>query len=172
MIQTRLPRGLRPFADQMEWLDHRYDPGHFLGGTLRPELRLSLGARAKRAAAVLAFGSGAGVIALMATLTAEFGFVPEPYSLGLGALSLLVGRKMWRAANREAALDLPEETGRIYRVTLLASLATAVVALSGLGVVLLAAAVRAVMKGHMAIAASAVLILVVVALRRRGDLNS
>jgi hypothetical protein len=168
-----LPRGLRPFADQMEWLDHRYDPGHFLGGTLRPELRLSLGTRAKRVAAVLAFGSGAGVISLMATVNAAMGVpVPDPYSLGFGGLSLLVGRKLWRAAGREAALDLPEETGRIYRVALLASLATAVVALSSLAVVLLVAAVRAVMKGHMAITASAVLILLLVALRRRGDVGS
>jgi hypothetical protein len=168
-----LPRGLHPFADQMEWLDHRYDPGHFLGGTLRPELRLSLGPRAKRVAAVLAFGSGVGIIAFMATVNAATGVpVPDPYSLGFGGLSLLVGRKMWRAAGREAALDLPEETGRIYRVALLASLATALVGIGGFAAVLLVAAVKAVMKGHMAIAASAVLILVVVALRRRGDLNS
>ena len=167
-----LPRGLQPFADQLEWQDHRYDPGYFLGGTLRPELRLSLGPRAKRVAAALAFGSGMGVIAFVATLTAEFGFVPEPYTPSLGVLNLLVGRKMWRAANREAALDLAEETGRIYRVTLVASLATAVVALSGLAAVLLVAGVKAVMNGHMAIAASVVLILVAVALRRRGDLPS
>lgn len=166
-----LPRGLHPFADQMEWLDHRYDPGHFLGGTLRPELRLSLGPRAKRVAAVLAFGSGVGIIALMATLNVATGApVADPYSLGFGGLSLLVGRKMWRAAGREAALDLPEETGRIYRVALLAGLATALVAIGGFAAVLLVAAVKAVMKGHMAIAASIVLILVAVALRRRGDL--
>jgi hypothetical protein len=168
-----LPRGLHPFADQMEWLDHRYDPGHFLGGTLRPELRLSLGTRAKRAAAVLAFASGVGVIGLMAAINAAMGVpVPDPYSLGFGGLSLLVGRKLWRAAGREAALDVPQETGRIYRVFLLASLATVVVALSGLAAVLLVAAVAAVRRGHMAIAASAVLILVVVALRRRGDLHT
>jgi len=168
-----LPRGLHPFADQMEWLDHRYDPGHFLGGTLRPELRLSLGTRAKRVAAVLAFGSGMGVIGLTAGVNAAIGVtVADPYSLGFGGLSLLVGRKMWRAAGREAAVDLPEETGRIYRLTLLASLATAVVALSLLAAVLLVAAVLAVMKGHMAIAASAVLVFVMVALRRSRDLDT
>ena len=168
-----LPRGLQPFADQLEWQDHRYDPGYFLGGTLRPELRLSLGPRAKRVAAALAFGSGTGVIALMATVSAAMGVpVPDPLSLGFGGLSLLVGRKMWRAAGRQAALDLPAETCWIYRVALLASLATALVALGGLAAVLLVAAVKAVMKGHMAIAASVVLILVAVALRRRGELHS
>jgi hypothetical protein len=168
-----LPRGLNPFANQMEWLDHRYDPGYFLGGTLRPELRLSLGPRAKRVAAILAFGSGAGIIALMATVNAAMDVpVPDPYSLGFGGLSLLVGRKMWRAAGREGALDLPEETGRLYRVALMAGLATALVAIGGFAAVLLAAAVKAVMKGHMAIAASLVLILVAVALRRRGRLPS
>ena len=168
-----LPRGLHPFADQMEWLDHRYDPGYFLGGTLRPELRLSLGARAKRVAAILAFGTGAGIIVLMATLNVATGVpAPDPYSLGLGGLSLLVGRKMWRSAGQDAALDVPAETGRIYRVLLMASLATAVVALSGLAAVLLVAAVIAVKRGHMGIAASVVLILVALALRRRGDLPS
>jgi hypothetical protein len=92
--------------------------------------------------------------------------VPDPYSLGFGGLSLLVGRKMWRAAGREGSLDLPEETGRFYRVALMASLATALVAIGGFAAVLLVAAVKAVMKGHMAIAASIVLILVAVALRR------
>lgn len=168
-----LPRGLHPFADQLEWQDHRYDPGYFLGGTLRPELRLSLGPRAKRVAAVLAFGSGLGVIGFMATANAAFGVpVPDPYSLGFGGLSLLVGRKMWRAAGREGSLDLPEETGRLYRVALMASLATALVAIGGFAAVLLVAAVKAVMKGHMAIAASFVLILMAAALRRRGKLPS
>ena len=164
-----LPRGLHPFADQLEWQDHRYDPGYFLGGTLRPELRLSLGPRAKRVAAALAFGSGMGVIGFMATVNAAMDVpVPDPYSMGFGGLSLLVGRKMWRAAGREAALDLPAEKGWIYRVVLLASLATALVAIGGLAAVLLVAAVKAVMKGHMGIAAGVVLILVAVALRRRG----
>lgn len=158
-----------PFADQLEWLDHRYDPGHFLGGTLRPELRLSLGRRAKRAAAVLAFGAGAATIALMATLTITMGFIPEPYSWGFGVLSLLVARRMWTAADREGALDLPDEKERLYRVTLLVCLATVLVALGGLAAVLLAAAVAAMMKGHMGILASVVLLLVAGALRRRGE---
>ncbi len=53
-----------PFADYVEWTRHRYDPGHYLGGTLPPHLRKSsLGRKGRRNAgvllmimAVLAFG--------------------------------------------------------------------------------------------------------------------
>jgi hypothetical protein len=42
-----------------EWAEHRYDPGHYLGGTLEPHLRkYALGSRArKRAGHFLAVGA-------------------------------------------------------------------------------------------------------------------
>ncbi len=43
-----------PFADYIEWTQHRYDPGYYLGGRLPPHLRrTSLGRRARRLSAVL-----------------------------------------------------------------------------------------------------------------------
>src|SRR5688572_5850390 len=90
-----------PFKDQLEWLKHRYDPGHYLGGTIAPQLRLSLGRRAKRAAAVLAFLSGLGGLALGALYAAEAGW-SVPWELALGPLSLLAGLKLWMSSRAEA----------------------------------------------------------------------
>ncbi len=43
-----------PFADYLEWIEHRYDPGYYLGGNLPPHLRkASLGPRARRLAGIL-----------------------------------------------------------------------------------------------------------------------
>ena len=43
-----------PFADYIEWTEHRYDPGYYLGGRLPPHLRkASLGRRGRRRASVL-----------------------------------------------------------------------------------------------------------------------
>jgi hypothetical protein len=40
-----------PIADYIEWTEHRYDPGHYLGGNLPPHLRkASLGPNARRRA--------------------------------------------------------------------------------------------------------------------------
>ena len=38
-----------PFAAYTEWIEHRYDPGYFLGGRIPPHLRAaSLGPRGRR----------------------------------------------------------------------------------------------------------------------------
>ena len=58
-----------PFADQVEWMTHSLDPGYYLGGRVRPELRSSLGHGGKRVAAVLAFGSGVVLLSLAAFVT-------------------------------------------------------------------------------------------------------
>ena len=43
-----------PFADYIEWTQHRYDPGYYLGGRIPPHLRrTSLGRRGRRLSAVL-----------------------------------------------------------------------------------------------------------------------
>jgi hypothetical protein len=53
-----------PIADYIEWTEHRYDPGYYLGGRLPPHLRrASLGRRARRRASVLL-----GILGLMTFL--------------------------------------------------------------------------------------------------------
>ena len=56
-------------ATYTEWTEHRYDPGHYLGGNPPPHLQVSLGPKARRLAALLlgfiAFTSSASVIALI-----------------------------------------------------------------------------------------------------------
>ena len=64
------PAPLDPFAEYIEWTEHRYDPGYYLGGRLPPHLRkASLGHRARRRAAMLL-----GILGLMTLLPA-----PDPY---------------------------------------------------------------------------------------------
>lgn len=57
------PNQVDPFADYREWTEHRYDPGHYLGGTIPPHLRrTSLGRRARRRAGVLLMVVGVALV--------------------------------------------------------------------------------------------------------------
>ena len=159
-----------PFADQLEWLNHRYDPGHFLGGTLRPELRLSLGMRGKRTAAVLALGSGVGIIGPSALLVWPLGVPPDPFSLGLGVLNILVARRLWSAAAVQGKADVVEEASRSLRVVAVVGLATSVVVVSIVATVVLIGALTAMVKGQMAIAGVVAVLFAIAALRRAGQL--
>jgi len=129
-----------PFRDQLEWLNHRYDPGHFLGGTLRPELRLSLGREGKRMAGLLAFASGFGVLAILAALGALGHLPPEPRSLVAGLLSVLVGRRMWKSAASGApgaAMEAGGEGRKLGRMASMALVATLATAAACLGLLLI-----------------------------------
>ena len=43
-----------PFADYIEWTNNRYNPGHYLGGNLPPELRKSaMGPKGRRLSGLL-----------------------------------------------------------------------------------------------------------------------
>jgi hypothetical protein len=43
-----------PIADYIEWTEHRYDPGYYLGGRIPPHLRKSsLGPKGRRNAGIL-----------------------------------------------------------------------------------------------------------------------
>ena len=54
-----------PFATYIEWAQHRYNPGHYLGGTIEPHLRKSaLGPRARRRSGLMLGASGLGWVAL------------------------------------------------------------------------------------------------------------
>jgi len=50
-----------PIRDYIEWTEHRYNPGHYLGGNLPPYLRKSsLGPRARRRMSWSLLGSAIG----------------------------------------------------------------------------------------------------------------
>jgi hypothetical protein len=130
-VDDEMPTPLSPddaFADQVEWLSHRYDLGYLLGGTIRPELRLSFGVRAKRLAAALALGTSVGIFSLLLTIWIGMGIpVADPLSVGTGVLSFFVARRMWKAADADASgvrLDFLEEAGRLSRTLWLVALAT------------------------------------------------
>lgn len=92
-----------PFALQLEWLANRYNPGYYLGGTIRPELRMAaLGWHAKRLAGALAFFVGVEGLASAALLHVVARTLPDPWSLGFGVLNVLVGVRLWKAAGPQA----------------------------------------------------------------------
>jgi hypothetical protein len=121
----------QPFALQLEWLANRYNPGYFLGGTIRPELRLaSLGWHARRVAGVLALLSGAPLL-LAVLVTAVVGRIPpDPWSLGFGLLSLTAGLRMWKVARTPTPsrhVASPAEGRKLLRALALAVLGAGVV---------------------------------------------
>ena len=73
-----------PIGNYVEWAQHRYDPGHYLGGTIEPHLRKSsLGPRARRRSGMmLVFGGVGGLL-----LVSAFAF--EPGSQALDVISYL-----------------------------------------------------------------------------------
>lgn len=76
-----------PFADYLEWIEHRYDPGYYLGGNLPPHLRkASLGPRARRLAGILL-----GIMALetLAAIAGNLGSMSQWELLGAAAGALL-----------------------------------------------------------------------------------
>jgi hypothetical protein len=158
------------FADQVEWLNHRYDPGYFLGGTLRPELRLSLGANAKRVAGVLAFVSGLGILGILVGMWVASGyFVPEPWSLSSGILSLLVGRRMWKSAEMDGTagvLSLPEEVRRFLRVVAMTSLGAGLIAVACLALLWLVGGLVSLFRGQVGIPTSIGILLITVFVHR------
>jgi hypothetical protein len=85
-----------PLADYNEWVRHRYDPGHYLGGTIAPHLRKArLGPRARRRSAVL--------LALLALLSIQAVITPpepawlaRPLGVAFTALLCLAAGRMWR----------------------------------------------------------------------------
>src|SRR6185436_12117691 len=59
-----------PFGTYQEWANHRYDPGHYLGGTIEPHLRTSeLGRRARRmSGGMLLLAGASGLLWLLPSL--------------------------------------------------------------------------------------------------------
>jgi hypothetical protein len=153
-----------PFADQVEWMNHRLDPGHYLGGTLRPEFRPSIGHGARRVAAVLVFLSGLVV----------FGFAiarRDPVGLLGGLLGVLVGWRLWRFANRgESSWSIGDGIRLLFRVVGTTAIGAIVIALVVAALLAAVALPVLVMHGHEdLLAVAAVLVIVAVQLRARSE---
>ncbi len=159
-----------PFADQLEWLANRYNPGYFLGGTIRPELRVAtLGRHAKRVAGALAFVSGAGMLALLALMVVVLRLPPDPLSTGLGVVYVLAGLRFFRAAAAETPSPwgaAPTEGRQALRAAVVALIGAALVgAVSVVLVVGLGAVLAVARENPGSTAAVAILIVIVVARR-------
>ena len=78
-----------PFGTYIEWADHRYDPGHYLGGNIPPHLSKSaLGPRAQRLSGILLIASGLiGFACLLVPAVTARGELPA----SLIAMDLYVG---------------------------------------------------------------------------------
>lgn len=97
-----------PFALYLEWAQHRYNPGHYLGGTIEPHLRkASLGPRARRRSGQLLLFSGTlGLLSFVPLYaSAAFGTVTDSYSrfmffvsVGVSLLTISAGVVMFRSA--------------------------------------------------------------------------
>lgn len=104
MPKHKRPRD--PVADYVEWTDHRYDPGYYLGGNLPPHLRKeSLGPRARRKAGLLL---GIMAVASVVAAAGSMGFASHwemLASVGLVGLIGLAAVKMYRAGVRHGLSD-------------------------------------------------------------------
>jgi len=159
-----------PFADQLEWLDNRYNPGYFLGGTIRPELRVaSLGWHAKRLAGAFALFSAVPSLVVAAVLLVVARMLPDPWSLGLGLLYVLTCVRMWRAAACQT--PSPERRGagegiRCVWMGATAVLGAVVAAAVGTAIVVGVAVVAAVARGQIALIAAVAVVIAIAAVRR------
>ena len=93
-----------------DWTEHRYDPGHYLGGRIEPDLRKSsLGPRARRRSGMILIGGGLlglATVRVWAHLSQQMpGDLATKLVLVLptivSALSLAAGVAMVRSASRE-----------------------------------------------------------------------
>jgi len=84
-----------------EWAANRYNPGHYLGGTIEPHLRkYALGPRARRVSAVfIGFWAIAGAGTLGAALIlGDSGFGLADW-VGISAFTVLFGTAAWKMAH-------------------------------------------------------------------------
>ena len=95
-----------PIDNYIEWARHRYDPGHYLGGTIPPHLRKSsLGPRARRLSGMMLVFSGvAGFLLVPVFAIDAVSQVPDVISYltlavagGVSLLTIAAGVSMLRA---------------------------------------------------------------------------
>ena len=97
-----------PIDNYIEWSEHRLNPGHYLGGTIKPDLRkASLGPRARRRSGImLVLSSLSGLVILPMLLGSQNPLSATIYTrfevAAIAAFSLLTaiaGVKMFRAGS-------------------------------------------------------------------------
>jgi hypothetical protein len=105
MDDERKPDG--PIENYIEWSKHRYDPGHYLGGTLPPHLRKnSLGPRARRLSGLFLLFSGLGSVLLSfaAGGVTQYRWLEALLASGWSLLFIAAGLAML-ASSRSSARD-------------------------------------------------------------------
>ncbi|MCU0241064.1 MAG: hypothetical protein MUF51_01420 [Vicinamibacteria bacterium] len=156
--------------DQVEWLNNRYNPGYFLGGTLRPELRLAtLGWHAKRVAGALALVSGVGMLLLGVMLLVLY-HVPDPWTLILGMLQFMAGIKILEsAADQRPANDATGfvEEQAVRRIVGQMVLGVVLVAAISAAIVLAVAAIASIRTGAFGIVAAVSVLIAIILIRRQ-----
>jgi hypothetical protein len=86
-----------PLRVYQEWAEHRYDPGHYLGGTIEPDLRIGeLGPRARRRSAMLVALSVVSGLVMYLVLPFPHGWSDVPSLAMFG----LMGAAAYRLATR------------------------------------------------------------------------
>jgi hypothetical protein len=95
-----------PIADYVEWTEHRYDPGHYLGGNLPPDLRKSsLSPKGRRySGAMLLLGGAMGLVMTIAWAS-EIGGEALVMAAFYSLLSLVAGFVMFRSAGKPKRLS-------------------------------------------------------------------
>ena len=111
-----------PIRDYIEWTNHRFDPGYYLGGNLPPTLRkASLGPKGRRLSgialaisAVLTIGSLAAVYFtptdIESILPRSLGMLDLAMSLGIAVLLVWAAAAMLHASN-----DRKRHAGRMKK---------------------------------------------------------
>jgi hypothetical protein len=84
-----------------EWAANRYNPGHYLGGTIEPHLRkYALGPRARRVSSVfIGFGAAIGVGVIAAVLLMGDAAGGPADLIFISAYTVLVGAAAWKMAH-------------------------------------------------------------------------
>lgn len=79
--------------DQEEWQQHQYDPGHYLGGNLPPQIKYSLGTRGGKYLGILFLGFGI-VSAIVGILPIIKGSGTDLLGLVLSIILVLAGLRL------------------------------------------------------------------------------
>jgi len=98
-----------PIRDYIEWTNHRYDPGYYLGGNVPPILRKSsLGPKGRRLSGIALAISGimsVGSVASYARMASDFPVWELVFDLAVAGLVVLAAATLLRSAAKTAHED-------------------------------------------------------------------
>jgi len=105
-----------PFADYIEWTNNRYNPGHYLGGNLPPDLRKSvLGPKARRLSGMmLGISAILGIVSLLAfgPLLREVSLLQTVLSITVVLLLAAAASSMYRSGRTPRQKTRRQSEGR------------------------------------------------------------